>query len=84
MLWCCAKTDRDDNLEVGEDVCESGAAVTVVDMLIIAVMLSGMIAQRWRGWSWVLMTVIITMVKIMETVITIRVMRRATVFVGWW
>ena len=49
MLWCCAKTDGDDNLEVGEDVCESGAAVTVVDILIIAVMLSGMIAWRWRG-----------------------------------
>lgn len=31
-----------------------------------------------------MVTVIITMVKIMETVITIRVMRRATVFVGWW
>ena len=44
MLWCYAKTDEDDNLEVGEDVCESGAAMTVVDMLIIAVMFSGMIA----------------------------------------
>lgn len=43
MLWCYAKTDEDDNVEVDEDVCESGAAMTVMDMLIIAVMLSGMI-----------------------------------------
>ena len=61
MLWCYAKTDEDDNLEVGEDVCESGAAMTVVDMLIIAVMFSGMIALVvvdlcfsicYLGWSW--------------------------------